>query len=80
MADLQPLFVTPSSPMHRQYEALRAHFVDGLSVAEVARRFGYKKGNVYNLVAALRKSETIFHFRRSRSGPKPRTKTKTATA
>ncbi|MCI0658474.1 MAG: hypothetical protein L0170_15590, partial [Acidobacteria bacterium] len=28
-------------PMHRQYEALRAFYVDHLSAREAARRFGY---------------------------------------
>ena len=34
-------FVQPSNATHRQYEALRAFFVEGLSVTEVAERFGY---------------------------------------
>ena len=60
--------------MHRQYEAMRAHFVDALPIAEVAQRFGYKKGTVYNMVAAFRKSQTIDHFRSPGSGPKPKSK------
>ena len=38
------LFLAPEKPLHRQYEALRAYFVDGLSSAEVAARFGYTPG------------------------------------
>jgi len=34
-------FLEPVNALHRQYEALRAYFVDGLSSAEAARRFGY---------------------------------------
>ena len=37
-------FLEPSNSTHRQYEALRAFFVDGLSSAEVAARFGYTPG------------------------------------
>ena len=34
-------FLGPASPLHRQYEALRAFFVEELPGPEVARRFGY---------------------------------------
>jgi transposase len=34
-------FEKPVHPYHRRYEALRAHFLEGLSAVEVARRFGY---------------------------------------
>jgi len=38
-------FLEPSSPTHRQYEALRAYFVEGLSSTEAAARFGYTPGS-----------------------------------
>ena len=34
-------FLSPEGPLHRQYEALRAYFVEQLSSAETARRFSY---------------------------------------
>jgi hypothetical protein len=34
-------FLGPESPLHRQYEALRAFFVEELPGPQVARRFGY---------------------------------------
>ncbi|HUF09796.1 MAG TPA: hypothetical protein VMO47_10775 [Rhodothermales bacterium] len=37
-------FLSPEKPAHRQYEALRAYFVDGEPSHEVARRFGYTPG------------------------------------
>ena len=37
-------FIAPEKPLHRQYEALRAYFVEGLSSVEVARRFAYTPG------------------------------------
>jgi len=37
-------FLGPEKPRHRQYEALRAYFVEGLSVAEIAKRFNYTPG------------------------------------
>jgi len=38
-------FLEPSNTTHRQYEALRAYFVDNLPSAEAARRFGYTPGS-----------------------------------
>ena len=37
-------FLAPKKPLHRQYEALRAFFVEGQPSHEVARRFGYSPG------------------------------------
>ena len=37
-------FLAPEKPLHRQYEALRAFFVEGCQSNEVARRFGYTPG------------------------------------
>lgn len=37
-------FLAPEKPLHRQYEALRAFFVEGQPSHEVARRFGYTPG------------------------------------
>jgi hypothetical protein len=45
LTDLAPFFLEPANPTHRQYEALRAYFVEGLSSAEVAERFGYTPGS-----------------------------------
>jgi len=36
--------LAPEKPLHRQYEALRAFFVEGQSSHEVARRFDYSPG------------------------------------
>lgn len=38
-------FLAPEKPLHRQYEALRAYFVDGEPSHEVAQRFGYSPGS-----------------------------------
>jgi hypothetical protein len=37
-------FLDAKMPLHRQYEALRAYFVEGLSSREAARKFGYTPG------------------------------------
>jgi hypothetical protein len=38
-------FLSPEGPLHRQYEALRAYFVEQLPSAETAHRFGYSPGS-----------------------------------
>jgi hypothetical protein len=43
--DIKRAFLEPANAAHRQYEALRAHFVDGLSPGEAAQRFGYTVGS-----------------------------------
>jgi hypothetical protein len=47
-------FLTPAGPVHRQYEALRAYFVEGLLSREAARRFGYAPGSFRGLVHQFR--------------------------
>lgn len=37
-------FLAPENPLHRQYEALRAYFVEHAPGPEVARRFAYSPG------------------------------------
>jgi hypothetical protein len=48
-------FLEPSNPTHRQYEALRAYFVDGVPSAEAAVRFGYTPGSFRVLAHQFRK-------------------------
>lgn len=48
------LFLEPSCPQQRQYEALRAVFIDGLSQKDAARRFGYSHGAFRLLVGQVR--------------------------
>jgi len=47
-------FLEPTNTTHRQYEALRAFFVDGQSYAEAARRFGYTEGSFKVLCSKFR--------------------------
>jgi hypothetical protein len=51
---LSHCFLEPSNPTHRQYEALRAFFVDGVPSAEAAARFGYTPGSFRVLVHEFR--------------------------
>jgi hypothetical protein len=43
--DIKRVFLEPANPTHRQYEALRAYFVEGIPSAETAVRFGYTPGS-----------------------------------
>ena len=45
LTDFGRYFLRPGNPTHRQYEALRAYFVEALPSHEVARRFGYSPGS-----------------------------------
>jgi transposase len=47
-------FTQPALGRHRQYEALRAVFLDGLSQKDVAARFGYSYDAFRQLVHAFR--------------------------
>jgi hypothetical protein len=64
-------FLEPINPLHRQYEALRADFVEGLPSAEAARRFGYTPGAFRVLCHQLRRTEDFQgrFFREIRHGP-----------
>ncbi len=61
-------FLEPASSSQRQYEALRAYFVDSLSSAEVSRRFGYTPGSFRVLCHHFRRSKPDF-FRELKHGP-----------
>jgi DNA-directed RNA polymerase specialized sigma24 family protein len=53
--DFAQIFLSPQNTTHRQYEALRAYFVEQLPAAEVARRFGYTLGSLHQLAHQFRK-------------------------
>ena len=48
--DLADYFRNPSSPKQKQYEVIRAIVLDGDSIENVTKRFGYKKSTVYSLL------------------------------
>jgi len=47
-------FLEPANATHRQYEALRAVFVDGETYAEAARKFGYREGTLKVMCSKFR--------------------------
>ena len=62
-------FLAPSNPTHRQYEALRAYFVDQRPSAEVAGRFGYTPGSFRVLCCDFRKNPSRPFFLAPSKGP-----------
>jgi len=75
LTDIARVFLEPTNATHRQYEALRAFFVDGLPGAEVARRFGYTPGSFRVLVHQFRQDLRRDFFRTPAKGPHSAPKT-----
>ena len=72
MKELTHLFSNPKVKTHRQYEALRAYFLDGTDADTVAQRFGYSTGSFRNLCTGLRKQPDLSGlFAEHKPGPKP---------
>ena len=67
-------FLLPDNAVHRQYEALRAYFVEGLASAEAARRFGYSPGGFRVLCHHFRKHPHREFFSAPTKGPPGRPK------
>jgi len=56
LTDCRRYFLEPREARQRQYEALRAYFVENLPSAEVAKRFGYTPGSFRVLCHAFRRT------------------------
>jgi predicted DNA-binding protein (UPF0251 family) len=70
ITDFSQVFLQPSNSTHRQYEALRAFFVDQLSSKEAARRFGYSAGSFRVLVHDFRQNPDRRFFIPPAKGPR----------
>ncbi len=70
ISEPQRFFLEPSSPKQRQYEALRAYFVEHIPSAEVARAFGYTPGSFQVLCHHFRHHPELEFFLASRPGPR----------
>jgi len=75
LRDLARVFLEPADSTHRQYEALRAYFVEGLSTAEAAARFGYTPGSFRVLVHRFRQDPRRRFFLPPAKGPQTAPKT-----
>jgi hypothetical protein len=70
LSDPRRFFLEPSSPKQRQYEALRAYFVEQRPSAEVACTFGYSPGSFQVLCHHFRHHSDPVFFVASRPGPR----------
>ena len=68
------LFAEPATARQRQYEALRAFYLEGLPTAEAARRFGYSPGAFRVMCHAFRRGELPEFFATGHQGPHKRPK------
>ena len=69
LTELERVFLEPTDPTHRQYEALRAYFVEGLPSQEVAKRFGYTRGSFRVLCHQFRQHPQRAFFLQPHKGP-----------
>jgi hypothetical protein len=69
LSTCQRFFLHPASAKQRQYEALRAYYVDERPVAEVARAFGYSPGAFHVLCHHFRRQAAPVFFAAPRPGP-----------
>ena len=67
-------FLQPKHPKQRQYEALRAFYVEGHPSREVARSFGYSSGAFRVLCHAFLREPNPAYFASSRTGPRTQPK------
>jgi len=70
ITDLARRFLVPANAVHRQYEALRAYFVERLPSAQVAQRFGYSPGSFRVLCHDFRRHPDRAFFATPAKGPK----------
>src|SRR6516165_3333261 len=70
LTDLVRRFTEPANATHRQYEALRAYFIEGLSGTDAARRFGYTPGSFRVLVHQFRQDPERAFFIPPAKGPR----------
>ena len=56
MADerCRQFFLEPTETAHRKYEALRAFFVEGRQLQEIAQQFGYQESSLRSMVSRFR--------------------------
>ncbi len=74
LTDCERFFAEPSTPRQRQYEALRAFYLEHRPSAEVARRFGYSVGAFRQLCHNFRLRDLPEFFAVGRRGPREQPK------
>jgi hypothetical protein len=74
LSDIRRFFLQPALPRQRQYEALRAYFVDDRPAHEVATAFGYSLGAFHVLCHHFRRDPAPAFFLSPRRGPQSQPK------
>jgi len=74
LTECRRLFARPATARQRQYEALRAYFLEDVPSSEAARRFGYSPGAFRVLCHAFRHGELPDFFAATRPGPREQPK------
>jgi hypothetical protein len=74
LTDPPSFFLNPQHPRQRQYEALRAYYVEGRSSAEAARAFGYSAGAFRVLCHGFLRDPDPSFFLAPRTGPRSQPK------
>jgi len=69
LTDCRRFFAEPDTARQRQYEALRAYFMEDVPSSEAARRFGYTPGAFRVLCHAFRHRQLPELFATGRTGP-----------
>jgi hypothetical protein len=74
LIQVRRFFLQPGSPKQRQYEALRAFFVEGRPAKEVAQAFGYSLPSFHMLCHDFRRQSQPAFFLTPRHGPQTQPK------
>ena len=74
LTECRDFFLVPASARQRQYEALRAYFVDGKPSAEVAHAFGYTPGSFHVMCHHFRREPAPVFFVSPQPGPRSQPK------
>ena len=69
LTNMASFFLEPKNATHRQYEALRSYFVEGLTSAEAAFKFGYSPGSFRVLCSQFRNNPEREFFIKPTRGP-----------
>ena len=73
-------FTRPTAVVQRRYELLRAYYVEELSAAEIAERFGCSQASVRTLISRHREADPGELFASPRPGPRRQPKKDAARA
>jgi transposase len=74
LSDIRRFFLEPQGPKQRQYEALRAYFVEGLPSGKVAKTFGYSESAFHVLCHHFRRDPNPVFFVVPHKGPQTQPK------